>query len=231
MSFTVADIAGMIDHSMLKPTFTVEQLDAGCELARENNVASVCLMPFHVCRCADILQGSEVRTCTVIGFPNGGHTTAAKRAEAEDALSNGCQELDMVVNVNQVLSGNWGDVSADIKTVTEAAHHAEATIKVIFENCYLTDDQKKELCRICTDLGVNWVKTSTGFGTSGAKADDLQLMVEHTREPVQVKASGGIRDLDTILRFRAISPRITRCGASATEAILAECRSRLGQAE
>ncbi len=182
MSFTVADIAGMIDHSMLKPTFTVEQLDAGCELARENNVASVCLMPFHVCRCADILQGSEVRTCTVIGFPNGGHTTAAKRAEAEDALSNGCQELDMVVNVNQVLSGNW-------------------------------------------------VKTSTGFGPSGAKADDLQLMVEHTREPVQVKASGGIRDLDTILRFRAISPRITRCGASATEAILAECRSRLGQAE
>lgn len=227
MTFTVSDIASMIDHSMLKPVQTVEELEAGCHLAVELKVASVCLVPFFQKRCAEILRGSPVKASTVIGFPHGAHAASVKVAEAAQAIEDGAQELDVVVNVNQVLSGNWNYVEAEIKAVIGVAKDAGQATKVIFENCYLNDDQKIRLCRISSDLGAEWVKTSTGYGSHGATAEDLKLMVENTPDTVQVKAAGGIRDLDTLLSFREISPRITRCGASATQAILDECRERL----
>ena len=227
MSFTIEDIAGVIDHSLLKPTMTIAEFEAGCEVALKHSVASVCLMPFFARRCSEILRGSSVQSSTVIGFPHGGHSTAAKQAEAEVALADGCQELDMVVNVNQVLSGNWEYVTNDISAVAKATHAAGAKLKVIFENCYLNDDQKIQLCKICADLNCDWVKTSTGFGTSGATAEDLELMVANTPEHVQVKASGGIRDLDTLLKFKGIGA--TRVGCSSTESLLAAARERLNQ--
>lgn len=227
MNYTLAEIAGMIDHSLLKPTMTLAEFEAGCEKAIELKAASVCLMPFFAARCSAILKGTGVKSSTVIGFPHGGHSSAAKKAEAELALSHGCEELDMVVNVNHVLSGSWDYVQADIAGVIEVAHAAGQKVKVIFENCYLNDEQKIRLCQICTDLKADWVKTSTGFGTSGATADDLRLMVANTSDAVQVKASGGIRDLDTLLAFREIG--VTRCGCSSTEAVLQECQRRLNQ--
>ena len=227
MTYTLADIAGMIDHSLLKPTMTLAEFEAGCEKAIELKAASVCLMPFFAARCSAILKGSGVKSSTVIGFPHGGHSSAAKKAEAELALADGCEELDMVVNINHVLSGSWDYVEADIAGVIEVTHAAGQKVKVIFENCYLNDDQKIRLCKICTDLNADWVKTSTGFGSNGATADDLRLMVANTSDAVQVKASGGIRDLDTLLAFREIG--VTRCGCSSTEAVLEECRRRLNQ--
>jgi deoxyribose-phosphate aldolase len=149
-----------------------------------------------------------------------------KTAEAERALSDGGQELDMVVNISQVLSGNWGYVRRDIRAVIDVAHAAGQKVKVIFENCYLNDEQKIRLCEICSELNADWVKTSTGYGTGGATIEDLRLMVAHTPDHVQVKAAGGVRDLDKLLEVRALG--VTRIGASRTREILDECRSRLG---
>ena len=219
-----ADIAKMIDHSLLKPTLTPAELEAGCRLALEYDVASVCIMPYWLERCADILRGSTVRASTTIGFPHGGHTTEIKREESLRALEDGCEELDLVSNISQVLGGEWGYVRDEIGTVVDVAHDAGQKVKVIFENCYLDDDQKIRLCEIATDVGADWVKTSTGYGTGGATDDDLRLMVAHTSDKVQVKAAGGVRDLDRALVVRAIG--VTRVGASATAAILDECRRR-----
>jgi deoxyribose-phosphate aldolase len=226
MSYSYQDIAKMIDHSLLPPTLTQAELEAGIELALEYDVASICIMPYYLKRCSALLHGSTVKASTTIGFPHGGHTLAIKRAEAEQALADGCEELDMVVNMSQVLSGNWDYVQQDIQAVIEPAHNAGQKVKVIFENCYLNDEQKIRLCQICSDLGADWVKTSTGFGTSGAMAEDLKLMLEHTPDHVQVKAAGGIRSLDALLEFRELG--VTRVGASRTREILDECRQRLG---
>lgn len=225
-SFTLEQIAKMIDHSLLTPTLTVADLEAGCQLALKYNVASVCILPYYQKRSADILRGSGVRASTTIGFPHGGHTTAIKRAEAEQAIADGCEELDMVVNISQVLSENWDYVRSDIKAVIDVAHAAGQKVKVIFENCYLSDSHKIELCRICSDLDADWVKTSTGYGTGGATLEDLKLMVANTPDHVQVKAAGGVRDLDALLRVREIG--VTRVGASRTKDILDECKQRLG---
>jgi deoxyribose-phosphate aldolase len=226
MNYSYDDIAGMIDHSLLNPTLTVPELEAGCRLAVEYRVASVCIMPYYLRRCAEILKGSTVKASTTIGFPHGGHTTAIKRAEAEQALRDGCEELDMVVNISQVLSGNWDYVRDDIRAVIEVAHAAKQKVKVIFENCCLNDEQKIRLCHICTDLNADWVKTSTGYGTGGATIEDLKLMRANSGAHVQVKAAGGIRDLDKLLEVRALG--VTRVGASKTRDMLDECRRRLG---
>ena len=226
--YTYFDIAKMIDHSLLNPTLSAANLEAGCQLALEYDVASVCIMPFYLKRCAEMLRGSNVKASTTIGFPHGGHTTAVKRAEAEQALADGCQELDMVVNISQVLSGNWDYVRQDTRAVIEPAHAAGQKVKVIFENCFLKDEQIIELCHISSDLGADWVKTSTGYGTGGATHDDLRLMRKHAAPHVQVKAAGGIRDLDALLAVRALG--VTRVGASRTRDILDDCRRRLGQA-
>ena len=225
MDYSYSDIAKMIDHSLLNPTLTAADLEAGCKLALAYDVASVCILPYALKRCADMLRGSTVKASTTIGVPHGGHTTAIKKAEAEQAIADGCEELDMVVNISQVLSGNWDYVRADIKAVIDVAHAAGQKVKVIFENCYLKDEHKIQLCQICSDLKADWVKTSTGYGTGGATHDDLRLMRKNSAADVQVKAAGGVRDLDGLIAVRELG--VTRCGASRTKDILDECRRRL----
>jgi deoxyribose-phosphate aldolase len=226
MSFTYEQMAKMIDHSLLNPTLTVADLEAGCRLAVAYNVASVCIMPYYLSRCTEMLHGSTVKPSTTIGFPHGGNTTAVKLAEAKRALTDGCEELDMVVNISQVLSGNWDYVREDIRSVVDVAHASGQKVKVIFENCYLKDEHKIRLCEICGELKADWVKTSTGYGTGGATHDDLKLMRKHSPEFVQVKAAGGVRDLDGLLAVRDLG--VTRCGASRTADMMDECRKRLG---
>jgi len=226
MDYTYLDIAKMIDHSLLNPALTVLELEAGCKLALEYDTATVCIMPYYLKRCAEILRGSMVKASTTIGFPHGGHTTAIKVAEAEQALADGGQELDMVVNISKVLSGDWEYVRRDIGAVIDVTHKRGQKVKVIFENCYLKDDQKIKLCEICGKLGADWVKTSTGYGTSGATIEDLKLMRQHSPKHVQVKAAGGIRDLDKLLEVRAIG--VTRVGATRTADMLNDCKRRLG---
>ncbi|MCH9655918.1 MAG: deoxyribose-phosphate aldolase [Planctomycetes bacterium] len=226
MEFQYQDISKMIDHSLLNPTLTVSDLESGIKLALAYDVASVCILPYYLKECVERLSGSTVKASTTIGFPHGGHTTAIKEAEAKRAISEGCEELDMVVNISKVLSGDWDYVRQDIKAVVDVAHEAGQKVKVIFENCYLNDDQKIRLCEICSEVGADWVKTSTGYGTGGATHADLKLMRAHSAEAVQVKAAGGVRDLDALLAVRELG--VTRCGASATKTILDECRSRLG---
>jgi deoxyribose-phosphate aldolase len=229
MSWTYRDLAKMIDHSLLAPTLTHQELRAGCELAIRYDVASVCIMPFSLKMCGEILAGSDVRTSTTIGFPHGGHTTQAKVAEARTALADGGEELDLVVNISQVLSGDWDYVRRDIQAVIAPTHDAGQKVKVIFENCYLNDEQKRILCEICGELGADWVKTSTGFGTSGATDADLRLMRAHSPAPVQVKAAGGIRTLERLLEVRALGA--SRCGSSRTPEILDEARRLAASAD
>jgi deoxyribose-phosphate aldolase len=225
MTYTYHDIAKMIDHSLLNPTLTADELEAGCRLARLYDVASVCILPYALSRCAELLKGSSVKASTTIGFPHGGHTTVVKVSEAKRALADGGEELDMVVNISQVLSGNWHYVQRDIAAVIDVAHSGGAKVKVIFENCYLRDEHKVRLCVLCGELHADWVKTSTGYGSGGATLEDLKLMRLHSLPTVQVKAAGGIRDLDRLLEVRALG--VTRCGASRTKEILDECRQRL----
>jgi deoxyribose-phosphate aldolase len=225
MDYVYRDIAKMIDHSLLNPTLTDHDLEAGCKLALAYDVASVCIQPYHLKRCAEILKGSDVKAGTTIGFPHGGHATAVKIAEARLALADGGQELDMVVNISKVLSGDWDYVRRDIATVIDVTHEHGQKAKVIFENCYLNDDQKIKLCVLCADLGADWVKTSTGYGSGGATTEDIKLMRRHLPETVQVKAAGGVRDFDRVLEMRALG--VTRVGATRTAEILDECQRRL----
>lgn len=227
MDYAYADIAGMIDHALLAPTLTAGELEAGCRLAREYEVASVCLLPYAVKRADELLSGTAVRASTTVGFPHGGQATGVKAAEAEQALVDGATELDMVVNISKVKSADWDYVRQDIAAVLEPTHGKRMKLKVIFENCYLTEGEKIRLCEICGELGVDWVKTSTGFGAGGATDEDLILMRTHSPESVQVKASGGIRDLDRVLRVRELG--CTRCGASGTKGILDELKRRLAE--
>ena len=229
MDFTYQQIAKMIDHSLLAPAMTDEELEAGCRLAIEYDVASVCIKPYFLKRCAQLLAGSTVLASTTVGFPHGGHTTAVKLAEARQALDDGGRELDMVVNIGKVLAGDWNYVRGDIQAVVGAAHEAGRIVKVIFENCYLADEHKIRLCEICGELRADFVKTSTGYGSGGATTEDLQLMRKHSPEAVQVKAAGGVRSLDRLLEVRAIG--VTRVGASRTGEILDACRQRLAGEE
>jgi deoxyribose-phosphate aldolase len=225
VDYTYDDIAGMIDHSLLVPTLTADQLEAGCHLAREYRVASVCILPYALKRASDLLSGSTVQPSTTIGFPHGGQATSVKVAEAQRALADGGTELDMVVNISKVLSGDWDYVRRDIQAVLDPTRAGRMKLKVIFENCYLDDAQKIRLCEICGELGVDWVKTSTGFGTGGATDEDLALMRKHSPPHVQVKAAGGVRDLDRLLRVRELG--CTRSGATRTKDILDELKGRL----
>jgi len=225
MDYTYEDIAKLIDHSLLNPMLSDRELEAGCRLAVDYNVASVCIMPYYMKRCAEILRGSTVKPGTTISFPHGGHSTTVKVAEARQALDDDGEELDMVVNLSKVVSGDWAYVRADVRAVLDVAHARSRKLKVIFENCYLNDTQKIKLCEICGELGADWVKTSTGYGSGGATEADVRLMRLHSPPHVQVKAAGGIRDLDRLLAFRALG--VTRVGASRTAEILEECKRRL----
>lgn len=222
-------LAKTIDHALLHPTLTDKEMVLGCEVAKRLHVASVCVKPCFVSHAARLLAESDVRVGTVIGFPHGVHTSEAKAFEAQQACRDGAVELDMVVNVGKVLSGDWGFVHQDIAAVWDVARAQRALLKVIFETDFLLNDGDKiRLCQICSEIGVDFVKTSTGFGFVkqakggydyvGATAHDVELMRAHCSEKIQVKASGGIRTRDDALRM--ISLGATRLGTSASEAIL-----------
>lgn len=225
MALTYLDVAKMIDHSLLQQVLTDAELEQGCLLAREYNVASVCIKPYYVKRAAEILKGSTVAVGTTIGFPHGGHVTSIKVAEAQQAIADGAVELDMVVNIGKVLSKDWSFVASDIRAVVDVAHKNKALVKVIFENCFLQDEHKEQLCKICGEVKADFVKTSTGYGSTGATDEDLKLMRRCSPPHVQVKAAGGVRSYDRLLAVREIG--VTRVGATASKPILDEAKAKL----
>jgi deoxyribose-phosphate aldolase len=229
MTFTIAnlterDIAKTIDHSLLRPELDDAFVEAGCELAARYDVASVCVRPADVVRARRILEGTDVAVGTTIGFPHGNHETEIKLLEAVHALREGATELDMVIKIGALKSGRDQDVEDDIRAVCETAHAAGAIVKVIFENAYLTDDEKVRACRLTEAAGGDFVKTSTGFAPSGATHDDLRLMRANTGSHIGVKAAGGVRTLDALIDVMNLG--VTRIGATATEAIILDFRAR-----
>lgn len=228
-TLTERDIAKTIDHSLLRPELDDAFVEDGCRLAARYDVASVCVPPVHVRRAAAILAGTDVKVGTVVGFPHGYATTETKVAETRQAIADGASEIDMVLPIGALKSGRDAEVQADIAAVVEAAHAGGAIVKVIFENAYLTDEEKIRACRLTEAAGAEFVKTSTGFAPSGATHDDLRLMRANTSPHVQVKAAGGVRTLDALLDVMALGT--TRIGATATAAIIDDFRARkAGQA-
>lgn len=227
MSITLHDISKMLDHSTLQPYLTEADIRRGCEVALEYDTASVCARPGDMVLVEKMLRGSDVKVCTVIGFPHANHKPEIKLAEAKAALDDGCVELDMVINIGRLLGGDEKYVQDEIDMICRTAHAANAKVKVILETCYLNDAQKIRACQMSAESGADWVKTSTGYGTGGCTLDDLRLMVASVPSTVQVKGSGGIRDLDTVLAAREIGA--TRCGVSATEKIMAEAKERMAE--
>ncbi|HYH92423.1 MAG TPA: deoxyribose-phosphate aldolase [Candidatus Saccharimonadales bacterium] len=223
-TLTEREIAKTIDHSLLRPELDDAFIDAGCRLAAEYDVASVCVPPVHVRRAASILAGTDVKVGTVVGFPHGYATTETKVAETRQALADGATEIDMVLQIGALKSGRDGDVGMDIAAVVETAHAGGAIVKVIFENAYLTDDEKVRACHLTETAGADFVKTSTGFATGGATHDDLRLMRANTSPHIQVKAAGGVRTLDALLEVMALGT--TRIGATATKTIIDDFRAR-----
>jgi len=223
-NLTYLDIAKTIDHSLLKPELDDVFVRAGCELAAAYDVASVCVRPADVIRAGAILAGTDVKVGTTIGFPHGNHRTDTKVLEARAALADGATELDMVLLIGALRSGRDAEVQADIAAVVQVAHDAGAIVKVIFENAYLTDDEKIRACRLTEAAGGDFVKTSTGFAPSGATIDDLKLMRANTSPHVQVKAAGGVRTLDALLEVMNVG--VTRIGATTTSTILDDFRAR-----
>ena len=223
-NLTERDVAKTIDHSLLRPELDDAFVEDGCRLAARYDVASVCVPPVHVRRAKSILDGTDVAVGTVIGFPHGYATTEEKVDEARRALADGATELDMVIQIGALKSGRDADVQADIAAVVDVAHAAGAIVKVIFENHYLTDDEKVRACRLTEAAGGDFVKTSTGFAATGATHDDLRLMRASTSAHIQVKAAGGVRTLDALLEVMALG--VTRIGATATATIIDDFRAR-----
>jgi deoxyribose-phosphate aldolase len=232
---TTNDIARMIDHSILHPTFTDDDLAKHCELARRYHVATVCVKPYHASMASAILKGSDVGICAVIGFPHGNSTASIKSEEALQVIGDGATEVDMVVNIGKVLQGDWKYVESEIHTVNSVCRTHNALLKVIFETDYLSRDEEKiMLCRLCSQIGVAFIKTSTGYGFvkgedgrysyAGATDHDLTLMRKHAAPEVRIKAAGGVRTLDHILRIRNLG--VSRVGTTATESIMKEAALR-----
>ena len=234
MTPTLRDLAKMIDHSLLHPTMTDDEIRKGCELSRKYDVATACVKPYAIPLAKEILAGSDVGVCPVIGFPHGNSATAIKVREADAAARAGGSEIDMVVNIGKVLGGDWAYVTAEIRAINDAVVAAGAILKVIFENDYLQDPHIIKLCEICSSIGVAFVKTSTGYGFvrqengmysyKGATAAHLQLMRQHCAPSVQIKAAGGVRTLDDLLLVRSLG--VTRVGATATQTILEDAKKR-----
>ncbi len=223
-NLTERDIAKTIDHSLLKPELDDAFIEAGCRLAAKYDVASVCCRPADIARAAELLRGTDVHVGSTIGFPHGNHATEVKVLEAQRALADGATELDMVIQIGALKSGRDADVQADIEAVVRVGHSAGAIVKVIFENAYLTDDEKVRACRLSEAAGADFVKTSTGFAPSGATHHDLRLMRANTSPHIQVKAAGGVRTLDALLAVMELG--VTRIGATATETIIEDFRAR-----
>ena len=217
-TITYEQLAKVIDHSLLRPELTEADVLAGCELAARYHVATVCVKPCDVKLAKQALKDSDVLVSTVVGFPHGSNLTDIKVAEAEKAMDDGALELDMVLNIGQLRSGNHDFVREDIKAVCDAAHARGAKVKVIFENSYLTDEEKIIACKLSEAAGADWVKTSTGFASGGATLEDLRLMRANVSDHIQVKAAGGVRTLPALLDV--IDAGVTRCGATATATIL-----------
>ena len=220
-------IAKMLDHSTLQPWLTEADIRRGCEIALRYKTATVCARPGDMKLVSKLLEGSGVLPCTVIGFPHGAHLTSVKVFEAEQAVADGCKELDMVINIGRMKGGDYDYVENDIRAVAEAAHKGGAILKVIIETCYLTDEEKTIACQLSERAGANFVKTSTGYGTHGATPEDVALMRAAVSDKVKVKAAGGMRTLDAILAVRAAGA--DRCGVSATEAIMQEAEKRYAE--
>ena len=233
----VKEIAKMIDHSILNPTYTDDDLKRECEIAMKYDVASVCVKPYHVKQSVEILKSSDVLVGCVIGFPAGNSSIAVKAFETEQACKDGSVEIDMVINIGKALQEDWDYIEREIKAVVETSHKYNAITKVIFETDFITKDEHKiKLCKICTKAGAEYVKTSTGYGFTkgtdgkfsytGATAHDLELMCKNSGPNVKVKASGGVRTLTDLLKFREIG--ISRCGATATAAMIEEAKKIFG---
>lgn len=233
----VAEIAKMIDHSLLHPSLTDAELKAGCADAAEFGVASACVKPCDVRQAASYLAGTGVAVCAVVGFPHGNSTTEVKVIEAERAIKDGAIETDVVINIGKALSGDWAYVENEIHAVTEVVKAHGAVVKIIFENDFLpTDEVKIRLCEICNRCMVDFVKTSTGFGYlkgaegtysyKGATDHDLRLMREHCDPTVRLKAAGGVRDLDALLNARDLGAE--RIGTRGTRGIIESARKRFG---
>jgi deoxyribose-phosphate aldolase len=218
------DVAKTIDHSLLRPELDDAFVDAGCRLAADYDVASVCVRPADVARARAILEGTDVAVGTTIGFPHGNHLTVTKVFESVRAIGNGATELDMVIQIGALKSGRDAEVLADIAAVVDVGHAAGALVKVIFENAYLNDDEKIRACHLSEAAGADFVKTSTGFAPSGATHDDLILMRANTSPHIGVKAAGGVRTLDALLEVMALG--VTRVGATATATMLDDFRAR-----
>ena len=221
---TERDIAKTIDHSLLRPELDDAFVEDGCRLAARYDVASVCVRPVDVRRAAELLRGTDVAVGTTVGFPHGNHLTEVKVLEARRALDDGATELDMVLKIGALKSGRDADVLEDMRAVVDVGHAGSALVKMIFENAYLTDDEKIRACRLTAKAGGDFVKTSTGFAATGATHDDLRLMRANTPPHIQVKAAGGVRTLDALLEVMALG--VTRIGATATETIIEDFRRR-----
>lgn len=237
MKYSLHQIAKMIDHSLLHPTMTDADLIAGCALAKHYDVATVCIKPYFVKQATELLKDSDVKVCTVVGFPHGSSTIQQKVAETRQACKDGATEIDMVVNIGKVLSEDWRYVKKEINAILKESHKHGAILKVIFENDFLPKDKLKiKLCKICSIVGVEFVKTSTGYGYvkqangdynyKGATEHDLLLMRKHSSENVQIKAAGGVRTLDGLLKVMDMG--VTRLGATATATIIEDAKKRMG---
>ena len=239
MAITVRDLAKMIDHSLLHPTMTDEIIRRECEVAKKYDCASVCLKPYSVKMARELLKDSEVMICSVIGFPHGNSTQEIKVAETEVACRDGAVEIDMVINIGKALGGDWEYVSAEIQAANAAAIAGGAILKVIFENDFLEEEHIQRLCQICNEVGVGFIKTSTGYGFvkqengmysyKGATTSHLKLMRQLADSTIQVKAAGGVRTLKDLLYVRSIG--VTRIGATATAVILDEAAKILAAGE
>lgn len=234
----VKELAKMIDHSILHPTFTDEVLIRECEIAKRFDVASVCVKPYMVKKAAELLKDTDVAVGCVVGFPHGNNTQAVKVFEAIQACNDGATEIDMVINIGKALSGDWNYIENEIRVITAMCHENHALVKVIFETDYVTREEDKiHLCEICTRAGADFVKTSTGYGFvrlpggdynyTGATVSDIELMRKHSGPDVRVKAAGGVRTLDDLLKMKTAGA--SRCGATASEAILNEAMKRYGE--
>lgn len=218
--YTLEQVAKTIDHSILKPDFTDGDVRAGAELALKYNTASYCIRPMDVAPAAEMLAGSDVHVCTVIGFPHGSSTTAVKAFETADAIQNGAVEIDMVINISALLSGDYDYVEQDIRAVVEVAHAAGASVKVIFETAFLDDELIVKACELTESAGADYVKTSTGFASEGATLHNVQLMKATVGDRLKVKSSGGVRTLDQLIDY--MDAGVTRSGCSATQQVLEE---------
>jgi deoxyribose-phosphate aldolase len=232
------ELAKMIDHSILHPTFTDDDLKKHCDIAKKYNVASVCVKPYTVKQAAELLRGTDVLVCCVIGFPHGNSSTTVKVFEAQQACNDGAVEIDMVINIGKTLGNDWNYVEQEINAVTNVCHSNNAIIKVIFETDYIDRDEDKiKLCEICARNGVDFVKTSTGYGFvkqpdgnynyKGATVHDIQLFKKHLPSEVKIKCAGGVRTLDDLLKMKEAGA--SRSGATATQTMLEEAKKRYGE--